>query len=350
MNNNEVINNTNQIGTPVQPNNYSPTIGTQPVIQQPSTVPITQPTNQPAVISIESIVPNASNYQEQIPVTIQATPHAQQEQPISSNEPVLIPITEPPKQQEATQNKQKKSKLPFVLFLVILLLVAYIVYSTKTNQSNINELIYKCSPINSSKDTINLDINSTLVQRLYGIVKTNIREDVAQTEFDNTYKAYLVLRQMNKSSIYESNCNLFDISGMEPYKCEGIHNFNPTAFSEEDYVLKWKEIFGENTTPYLGNIKLKNECIGGYQYIAGRHEFVEGYCDKQSATTYKVNKSIKSATSTRNSIMITEEVRYKENEGMTLPNYLKNGYYIYTFRLDINYNYVLVSKEYQSKY
>ena len=35
---------------------------------------------------------------------------------------------------------------------------------------------------------------------------------------------------------------------------------------------------------------------------------------------------------------------------MELPSYLKNGKYYYTFRLDMNYNFVLVSKTYEDKY
>ena len=35
---------------------------------------------------------------------------------------------------------------------------------------------------------------------------------------------------------------------------------------------------------------------------------------------------------------------------MDLPDYLKSGDYLYTFRLDMNYNYVLVSKIYDDKY
>jgi len=360
MNNNGVENNTNQtIPTVTTPNVEQPITQPQTVTVTPNVVPATQPVlDQPTIISIESIVPNAKELQAatpqvvvpQQPEIVQTPIQTQNTQPVLNNEPVLIPMTNPPEQPVQRPVEIKKSKLTPILIIVVILLVAYIAYTTKTNQIQINNLIYNCSPINASKETKQLDINSSLVQRLYRIVQTNIREDVAQTDYDNTYKAYLVLRQMGKSSFYESNCNMFDPSAMEPFKCEGIQNFYPKAIREEDYILKWKEIYGENTEPYLGNIKLKNECIGGYQYIEGRHEFVEGYCDKQNATTYKVNKSIKSATSTRNIIIITEEVKYKDNEGKELPEQLKDGYYIYTFRLDINYNYVLVNKEYQSKY
>ena len=45
-----------------------------------------------------------------------------------------------------------------------------------------------------------------------------------------------------------------------------------------------------------------------------------------------------------------EEVKYIETEGLTLPNYLISGIYHYTFRLDLNYNYVLINKSYEEKY
>ena len=56
------------------------------------------------------------------------------------------------------------------------------------------------------------------------------------------------------------------------------------------------------------------------------------------------------AVSTKNTIIITEEVKYHENEKMELPSSLVSGTYNYTFRLDNNYNYVLVSKTYINKY
>ena len=35
---------------------------------------------------------------------------------------------------------------------------------------------------------------------------------------------------------------------------------------------------------------------------------------------------------------------------MTLPDFLKSGIYKYTFRLDMNYNYVFVDKIYEERY
>ena len=45
-----------------------------------------------------------------------------------------------------------------------------------------------------------------------------------------------------------------------------------------------------------------------------------------------------------------EDVKYIESEKLKLPDYLKSGTYYYTFRLDMNYNYVLINRTYESKY
>ena len=73
-------------------------------------------------------------------------------------------------------------------------------------------------------------------------------------------------------------------------------------------------------------------------------------CGTNTATSYKVTKKLTKATSNRNTIILTEEVQYHENDGIELPATLKSGYYYYTFRLDMNYNYIFIDKTYKSKY
>ena len=124
----------------------------------------------------------------------------------------------------------------------------------------------------------------------------------------------------------------------------------PIAFKASLLKKKKKKLFGEDTLIPLGNIKLSNACVGGYEYIAERGEFVEGVCDTQTATSFKVDKQLSKAVSYRNTIILTENVKYHANEKMNLPDYLKSGEYIYTFRLDMNYNYVLIDKSYNDKY
>ena len=85
-------------------------------------------------------------------------------------------------------------------------------------------------------------------------------------------------------------------------------------------------------------------------YIPERGEYVEGECKSDNAVMYSVEKKLVEATTNRNTITLVEEVKYLENEKLKLPEYLKSGKYYYTFRLDMNYNYVLISRTYESKY
>ena len=161
---------------------------------------------------------------------------------------------------------------------------------------------------------------------------------------------YLAYRQILEKDKYDSNCNLFSATAMEPYVCVESTNFIPKAFKEETLRQEIKILFGENTNISLQNIQLGSSCIAGYQYIPDRGEFVQGYCNQQSATSYKVTKTLKEAKSTGATIVLTEEVKYHGNEKMALPDFLKSGIYKYTFRLDMNYNYVFVDKIYEERY
>lgn len=231
--------------------------------------------------------------------------------------------------------------------IVIALLMLYIAYLYLDYKNRLDETIYSCTPVDTSNDKA-LDINSTLVQDLYKKVKTTILEDYAQPEWDNTMRLYLAYRQLHENDFYESKCTLFRNDAMEPYKCD-VNGFTPRAFKVSSLVLEWKKLFGEETPIELDNIKLKNSCIGGFQYIPERDEFVEGYCDYNTTTSFKVTKSLKEATTDGGEIILKEEVKYHENEKMEKPSYLKSGTYIYTFKLDMNYNYVLVSKIYDER-
>lgn len=270
-------------------------------------------------------------------------------QTINNSAPVTNVTTGNSSLDNKVKSRKKINLIP-ILLIVIVGLGAYIFYSSNNYKSQIENLNYNCTPITASKEEIKLDLNSTIVKDLYNKVKTNIREDLAQPEFNDNMRLYLAYRQILETDKYDSNCNLFDKLKMEPYTCEVTPTFRPKAFKEETLVQKVKELYGENSNIELSNIKLGTACIGGYQYIPSRGEFVQGLCTQQTATSYKVTKTLKEATSTRTTIVLTEEVKYHENEKMALPGYLKSGIYYYTFRLDMNYNYVLVSKTYQSKY
>lgn len=251
---------------------------------------------------------------------------------------------------EEEQPTRKKSKLIPILIIIILGLVGYLIYTTKNYQNMITKMKYNCTPVTSYKEEKELDLDSTIVKDLYAKVYTNIKEDIAQPEWNDTMKLYLAYRQLSDHDKYESNCNMFNPSSMEPYTCVDSNNFTPKAFKSEKLELEWKKLFGEETPITLGNIKLDYACIGGYEYIPERGEYVEGYCDVQKATSFKMEKKLIKATTYRNTIILTENVKYHPGENMDLPEYLKSGEYIYTFRLDMNYNYVLISKVYNDKY
>lgn len=249
-----------------------------------------------------------------------------------------------------TPPKKKGHGCILFLLLIIVLLAGGCYFLYYNFQNYIQQLRFNCTPVSSYDEDKELDINSTLVQSLYNKVSTNIKEDYAQPNFDDTMRLYLAYRQVLDKDKYESNCNMFDNSKMEPYICEDSNTFTPKAFKSSTLILEYKKLFGEESNVNLNDIKLTYTCIGGYQYIEGRDEYVQGLCTEQSAITFKVDKKLVKAITNGNTIILTEEVKYHSSEKMDLPDYLKSGNYIYTFRLDVNYNYVLVSKLYDSKY
>ena len=306
------------------------------------------PVNEgPVNASVQQAQP-APQIVQSVPVITQSTPTTQ---PVVTPTKVTISTTPP---QVTTPEVQKKPKrkinlLP-ILLLIIVFLIIYIIYLSNNYNGVINNLKYNCTPITSSKEDIELDLNSTLVKDLYSKVVTNIREDIVNHEFNNSMKLYLAYRQIPEKDKYDSNCNLFDINKMEPYTCDESRGFIPKAFKEEKLKIEYKKLFGENTEMPKENIQLNNSCIVGYQYIESRGEYVEGYCNKKSATSFKATKTLQKAVSNRNTIILYEDVKYHANEKQDLPSYLKSGTYKYIFRLDMNYNYVLISKTYIEKY
>lgn len=314
--------------------------------------------NEPTITNNTPVQPVVQNT---VPAEPQAQSVAKPTEPVITNQQVeqtpAIPIVQEeiktPEAEVSTNIEKPKKKINILPILIVLViaLIGYIVYSSNAHKNQLASLSYNCTPITSSKEDKSLDLDSTLVKDLYSKVKTTIREDIAQPEFNDNMRLYLAYRQILDTDKYDSNCNMFDKNKMEPYTCEVSTNFKPKAFKEETLVQEIKKLYGENTSIPLANVRLgDHSCIGGYQYIQARGEFVEGYCSSSNATSFKVTKTLKEATSNRNTIILTEEVKYHENESMNLPDSLKSGLYYYTFRLDMNYNYVLVSKTYKTKY
>ena len=230
------------------------------------------------------------------------------------------------------------------------MLGAYTLYSNLDNKKIIENLTYNCTPISSKNEDSSLDINSTLVKDLYSKVYTTVREDVAQPEWNDTMRIYLAYRQITENKKYDSNCNLFNQNAMPSYSCEVTTDFVPKAFKQSDLEIEWKKLYGENTPLTFTNIKLDYDCIGGYQYIADRQEYVQGRCSANKASKVKATKKLESATSNGNTITLKESVTYEGTDSSEVADYLKSGYYYYNFRLDMNYNYVLVNRTYEPNY
>ena len=247
------------------------------------------------------------------------------------------------------KKKKKGISLNWIFTIYIFFLLIGIVGTYLYMDQKLKTYIYNNTPV-TSKDEVELDIQSTLVQSLYSKVRTNINEDISQPKFNDEMKLYLAYRQIPEKDKYESNCNLFSLTSMEPYTCEKSSIFEPHAFKIETLTLALKEMYGENVTIPLKNIQLGGKCIVGYQYIPARGEFVEGYCNQLPNTSFVVNKELVKATSVRNTIIIQERVKYRSKGGREIPDYLKSGLYNYIFRLDTNYNYVLIDKVYEDEY
>lgn len=248
--------------------------------------------------------------------------------------------------QNTEQKPRKNSSLMTIIFLLIIAgFCFYTYYTYNLHQQEIETLKESCSPVSTSGETKKLDLDATIVKDLYAKVKTNIREDLANMELNAEMKLYLAARQIPASKIYSSNCNYFNNAKMSLYTCKESADFTPQAFKEEELALEYKKLFGENSEFNHNDIQLGMTCLGGYQYIAERGEYVSGNCTQISTTVYRANKELINATSTESTIILYENVKYYGTEGKELPEKLISGTYKYTFKLDSNYNYVYLSKE-----
>lgn len=245
------------------------------------------------------------------------------------------------------RKRKKKNVLAWFFFLLIILLSGYNYYMMQQHKLVVAKIKDECSPVSTDKGEKELALDSTIVQDLYSKVATNIREDLASSNLDDQMKLYLAYRQVPNRKIYESNCNLFSKTAMEPYICTETAAFSPDAFKEETLQVEVKKLFGETTNILNANIQLGKTCIGGYQYIAERGEYVKGYCLEEQTTQYRVTKKLVGATSNKSTITLKEEVKYYGAEQLKIPENLRSGIYVYKFKLDTNYNYVYVSKTFE---
>lgn len=335
-------------------------VATQAVTQA---VPVTQvapavatePVVEPATVAQEAVEPIFAPVEQNIPGVIVAPPEdggKAAPKPIQQLEAETEPVTEAvvedkPVVEEVPKKKKKGSFFVKLLLLVVIGLGGYIYWTDMQHKALISKMEYECTPVNATEEK-SLELDSTLVQDLYGKVRTTLREDLALFDLNDQLKLYLAFRNIPTGKFYESNCNLFSETAMEPFTCEA--DFTPLAFKEEDLKLEVKKLFGNDVELPLTNINLGNgSCLGGYQYIPDRGEFVQGYCGSRNSTSYKMEKELIGAYSKEAYITLKEKVRYIGAEGNTIPEHLRSGTYIYTFKLDMNYNYILVSKEIEQK-
>ena len=230
--------------------------------------------------------------------------------------------------QQVVVQKVKNKATP-ILLLVILLFggAAYMQYTQ--NQKLVNYYKNEYSPINSKSEK-KLNLDSSLVKSLYNMVKTTGDEDYANPEFDNNLKRYLAYRNMPINNINTSLANQIQ---------NAINKFSELEISMDT-------MFGENHGIIHDNIQLGRECIGGFEYIESRGEYVQGNCTRKTANLVNVDKELVDAKSIESHIYLEEKVRYYPADNNEIPSYLHSGNYKYTFRLDRNYNYVYVNREY----
>ena len=130
---------------------------------------------------------------------------------------------------------------------------------------------------------------------------------------------------------------------MSNFTCSSVPSFTPNAFKEESLQREVKKLFGESVEIPNQNIVLGNSCFGGYQYIAKRGEYVQGYCGSVPTTSYNVEKKLLSASVQGDTITIRENVRYYSAQGID-NDQLQNGVYVHTFKLDNHYHYAYVNR------
>ena len=321
------------VPTQQNPTNPSPQIIQTPVVQPAQTVPTTVVNSQPGVV--------LQTAQQGNVVTPVQTVQNVVEQPIQQQ---TMLQTNSEADSNVGKKKKTKNKLARFLFLLIVLLVFGCAFMWYYYQQQITLMNIKCTPVSTTSGSKELDLDSTIVTELYNKVKTSIKEDLGQSELNDELKIYLAYRQLPQSKLFESRCNMFETVNMEPFTCQASSTFTPLAFKEGDIQLEIKKMFGEDINIPNQNIQLGNTCIGGFQYIEKRGEYVQGECQSTGTVLYRAEKELISAVSNKSTIVLTERVKYYGSEGLEVPSRLVSGTYKYTFKLDMNYNYIYVSK------
>ena len=257
-------------------------------------------------------------------------------------------VEQAPVVEEKKEKKEKVKKpannLARFFFLIILLLCGGCFYLWTYHQNQMNLMNEKCTPISTKGEEKELELSSNIVKDLYSLVKTDLKEDIGQSELNDELKLYLAFRQVSHNEFCDSHCKSFTNAGIEPFTCEESSTFVPKAVKASVVEVEYRKLFGFDASVPHGNVQLGNTCVGGYQYIESRGEYVQGNCGNEGATFFQVDKELTSAYSKGSTIALRERVKYYGSEGLEVPDRLVSGTYEYLFKLDMNYNYVYVSK------
>ena len=233
----------------------------QPVVAAPQVAPAvaTEPVVEPTTVAQEAVEPIFAPVEQNIPGVIVAPEDGGKAAPKpiqqleAETEPVTEAVVEEKVVEEAPKKKKKGHFFVKLLLLIIVGLGGYIYWTDMQHKALISKMEYECTPVNATEEK-SLELDSTLVQDLYGKVRTTLREDLALFDLNDQLKLYLAFRNIPIGKFYESNCNLFSETAMEPFTCKA--DFTPLAFKEEDLKLlpngmdarvneKIKEQFGD---------------------------------------------------------------------------------------------------------
>ncbi len=301
---------------------------------------LTTPQTMSAATVIASTHPQVLANSGEVKTNAQVT-----NQPVGEQVNASVDGTNGGKKNKKVKKPRQKNKLARFYFFIIILLLGVCGCLWFYHQQQMIMMASRCTPVSTSKEEKELDLNSNIVKDLYSRVKTSLREDLGQAQLNDELKLYLAYRQLGNSEFYESHCKSFEVAGMEPFKCDETNNFIPRAFKVDALEVEYRKLFGYDAEVPHGNIQLGNSCVGGFQYIASRGEYVEGQCPSVGATLYRVDKELTSAYSRKSIIVLRERVHYYGSEGLSVPEELVSGTYEYTFKLDMNYNYAYISKK-----
>lgn len=279
---------------------------------------------------------------------------------------------------------EKNNKLlTIILVLLIILFVSlgvYIAYDRglifkKDNNNQSPDIKDNSTNEDNQVKTENLDINTTLVQRLYNFINkddtcsSRITEDKEKNldvkDIDIETKLVLTLKNIDNYSFEQVNCNNYDFSNFldteyptsafaqDSFSCGTAENnsYNPTTKkfgSSGDTLItesvkasviekKFHEIFGTDTYKNISNIYLGPDKI--YVYNKENDMYVKIQLNGDCGFSNWWEETLETATKESNTIVLKVK---KTFSGIEDPEYATYEYY-YTFTLNQDGSYYLTN-------